>query len=299
MFQNQLSSLQSWLRLCDQLDALTRQISTDQQNLKDAEIFRDRLYAQLPWFYLCRATAGQIQRYNESKAAVADAEKTLAAIKERECQLISHKNALYDDMLDKDPSYRAAKDKAETWKLLSSKGEYALSVVQDAIDQIKNTISEKEHDLIQDIREQQTGEQHSGFRNWSVSWEFDRAKSKIRNAKQAVTELCEQLISEFPEEARSLQAAASLIDESIGHASCGDSQAIDDSPLYGSHLIQKMSTVQGQLQMLISLLTSTASNCGNRCSQFLSQLHQAKHSFEEKLMSNRSEHTERNISIFR
>lgn len=298
MFQNQSSSLQSWLHLCDQLDALTRQILTEQQNLKDAEDFRDRLYAQLPWFYLCRATAGQIQRYNESKAAVANAKKTLAAVKERECQLTSNKNALYYNMLDKDPSYRAAKDKAKTWELLSSKGKYALSAAQDAIDQIKNTISEKEHDLIQDIREQQTGEQHSGFRNWSVSWEFDRAKSNIRNAKQAVTEFCETLKLELPEEARILQAAESLIDESIGQASCGDWQAIDDSPLYGSRLIQKMSTVQGQLQMLIPLLTSTASNCRDRCSQFLSRLHQAKQSFDEELMSHRSERAERQVYTY-
>ena len=298
MFQNQSSSLQSWLHLCDQLDALTKQILSEKQKLKDAEDFRDRLYAQLPWFYLCRATAGQIQRYDESKAAVADAEKSLATVEEGERNLISNKDALYNKMLDQDLNYRAAKDKAETWKLLSSKGEYALSAVQDALEQIKNTISEKEHDLMQDIREQQTGEQHSGFRNWTVSWEFDCAKSKIRNAKQAVTELCEQLISEFPEEARSLQAAASLIDESIGHASCGDSQAIDDSPLYGSHLIQKMSTVQGQLQMLIPLLTSTASNCGNRCSQSLSQLHQIETDFKEKLFSSRLENAEGNAYAY-
>lgn len=293
MFQNQSSTLQSWLQLCDQLDTLTKQVSSEKQKLKDAEDFSDRLYAQLPWFYLCRATAGQIQRYHESIAAVADAKESLATVEERERKLISNKEALYHNMLDQDPNYRAAKDKAETWKLLSSKGEYALSAVQDALEQIKNTISEKENDLIQDIREQQTGEQHSGFRNWSVSWEFDRAKSKIRNAKQSVAEFCENLQSELPGEAAGLQAAQSLLDESIGQASCGDWQTIDDSPAYGAHLIQQMSMVHGQLQMLIPSLTSTVSNCSGRCSQFLSQLHQAKDSFEKKLISHRSENIER------
>ena len=82
-----------------------------------------------------------------------------------------------------------------------------------------------------------------------------------------------------------------LVDESIGAASCGDWWTnLDDDPLYGMHLIQKMSAVQGQLQMLIPPLVLIGSNCNQMYDQSMSRLRQAENSFEAKLISYRSEH---------
>ena len=291
MFQNKPSQLQSWLQLCNQLDALTKQVSFEKQKLKDAEDFRDQLYNKLPWFYLCRATAGQIQRYNESIADAANAKKVHATVEERERKLISKKETIHNSMLNQDPNYRAAKNEAEARGLLSSKGKYALCAVQDAFNQIKITISEKEKDIIYDIREQRAGEANSGFRNWSVSYEFDCAKSKIKESKRAITDFCESLEIQLPAEAIKLKSVLLLVDESIGNASCGDWWInLDDDPLYGMRLIQKMTTVQGQLQMLIPLLVSIGSNCNNMHDQSMSTLCQIKNSFETKLISYRLEH---------